>query len=90
VQLSEDGRHSAYGDAARHIAWLRSSRCSINGSCVEVANLADGRVMVRDGKAAEDSPLLVFSGEEWNAFISGVKNGDFLGDGGPNAPAMNR
>jgi hypothetical protein len=45
--------------------------------------------MVRDGKAAEASPLLVFSGEEWNAFISGVKNGDF-GDGGPNAPAVNR
>jgi hypothetical protein len=55
--------------------WVRSRACSSDG-CVEVAHLANGSVAVRDsknvGKAAH-----VFDREEWSAFITGVKNGEF-------------
>jgi hypothetical protein len=55
--------------------WVRSRACSSDG-CVEVARLADGGVALRDskdtGKAAH-----VFDRDEWAAFVTGVKNGEF-------------
>jgi hypothetical protein len=55
--------------------WVRSRACSSDG-CVEVARLAGGAVALRDskdtGKAAH-----VFDRNEWTAFITGVKNGEF-------------
>jgi hypothetical protein len=56
-------------------SWVRSRACSSDG-CVEVAQLADGSVALRDskdvGKAAH-----VFDRDEWTAFVTGVKNGEF-------------
>ncbi|TQS12710.1 DUF397 domain-containing protein [Microbispora hainanensis] len=46
------------------------------GNCVEVA-FRDGRVDVRDGKCGEDSPILSFTAEEWQAFVQEVKVGRF-------------
>ena len=63
-------------DPALHV-WRRSSRCGTHGACVEVADLADGAVAVRDGKTPATSPVLVFGAEEWIAFIAGVKTGEF-------------
>lgn len=51
--------------------------CSVNGSCVEIANLPEGGVAIRDGKAAEMSDVLSFSRDEWDAFVAGVKAGEF-------------
>jgi predicted secreted Zn-dependent protease len=62
--------------AAIGLRWRRSTRCSTN-SCVEVADLADGGAAIRDTKAGADGPILVFSGEEWRAFVAGVKAGEF-------------
>lgn len=59
------------------ISWRRSSRCGTHGSCVEVADLADGQVAVRDGKIPATSPILVFTAAEWHAFVAGVMAGDF-------------
>jgi hypothetical protein len=59
------------------MTWWRSSLCSVNGSCVEVANLGDGRVAVRDGKAVDTSPILVFDSDAWASFVSGIKSGEF-------------
>lgn len=67
---------SAEDLATAQLRWQRSSFCSAN-SCVEVAGLPDGGTAIRDSKASGISPVLVFTAEEWTAFLSGVKAGQF-------------
>lgn len=55
-------------------AWRTSTFCDLNG-CVEVA-LLDGEVAVRDAKD-RGGPILVFTSQEWAAFLDGVRNGEF-------------
>jgi hypothetical protein len=55
--------------------WHRSSLCA-NGGCVEVARLGADEFAVRDSKRA-DSPVLTYDRLEWDAFIKGVKAGEF-------------
>jgi hypothetical protein len=55
--------------------WIRSRACSTDG-CVEVAHLADGSVAIRDSKDVRKAAH-VFDREEWSAFVTGIKNGDF-------------
>lgn len=57
------------------IYWRRSSY-SNNGTCVEVADLPDGGRMVRDSEDPA-SPVLTFTHAEWDAFVHGVKAGEF-------------
>ena len=54
--------------------WRKSTLSQYNG-CVEVA-LLDGRVSVRDSKDRY-GPVLTFSPHEWEAFVDGVRNGEF-------------
>jgi hypothetical protein len=55
-------------------AWRTSTFCDLNG-CVEVA-LLDGKVAVRDAKD-KASPILLFTTREWEAFVGGVRAGEF-------------
>jgi hypothetical protein len=59
----------------RAVAWRKSSYSNPSGNCVEAAHLADG-VAVRNSRFP-DGPALVFTGAEWDAFLRGVKDGDF-------------
>jgi hypothetical protein len=52
-----------------------SSRCT-GGGCVEVAPVPDGGAVVRDTKDRAREPL-TFDRQEWDDFVSGVKNGEF-------------
>lgn len=52
-----------------------SSYCHVGG-CVGVAVLEDGSVAVRDEKVA-GGPVLMFTAEEWTAFVAGVKGSEF-------------
>lgn len=56
------------------ITYTKSSY-SGGGECVEVALLADG-VLLRDSKNINKEPHR-FTRHEWQAFIRGVRNGEF-------------
>lgn len=54
--------------------WVKSTH-SVSNGCVEVA-FVNGRVGVRDSKN-RDGAVLVFTPKEWDAFLSGVADGQF-------------
>jgi hypothetical protein len=56
--------------------WIKSSLSYGNGNCVEVAGLSGDVIMVRDSKNAK-GPVLGFTAGEWDAFVGGVRNGEF-------------
>jgi len=55
--------------------WFKSS-ASASGACVEVAHLPGGGVALRDSKDRTKAPH-VYSRREWQAFLTGAKNGEF-------------
>lgn len=59
-----------------NLEWRKSSRSAVN-NCVMVADTPDGGMAMRDSKAGPKGPILVFSRDEWAAFVGGVKDGEF-------------
>ena len=62
--------------------WVKNSLSFSNSNCVEVANLPGGQVGVRHSKHTE-GPVLRFTPDEWQAFLDGVRNGEFDSFGQP-------
>ena len=58
-----------------NLRWFKSS-ASASGACVEVAHLPGGGVAVRDSKDRSKAPH-VYTRREWEAFVIGIKNGEF-------------
>ena len=56
----------------------KSSHSGSQGECVEVADNLPGVVAVRDSKDAQ-GPALLFSPDEWKAFITEMKHGGLAG-----------
>jgi len=56
--------------------WRKSSYSNPSGNCVEAALLRADGIAVRNSRFP-DGPALVFTGAEWDAFLRGVKAGDF-------------
>jgi hypothetical protein len=56
--------------------WTKSSLSFSNSNCVEVASLPDSGIGVRDSKDSQ-GPVLRFTPDEWDAFLGGVRNGEF-------------
>jgi hypothetical protein len=61
-------------DSAAGVTWRKSTFSAYNGSCVEVADLAPGRIGVRDSKAGPDGSVLVFDHADWASFLQTFKN----------------
>jgi hypothetical protein len=62
-------------DAAR---WMKSSWSTHAGNCVEVAELPERIVGVRDSKDHGPSrTVLTFSRPAWSFFLAGVRTGEF-------------
>jgi hypothetical protein len=60
------------------LTWRKSTFSNGNGGgCVEVADLSDGGRAVRDTKLGEASPVLWYTKAEWEAFVLGVRAGEF-------------
>jgi len=58
------------------LQWRKSTRSGGNNDCVEAADLPNGGMAVRDSKDP-DGPILCFTAAEWEAFVVGVKDGEF-------------
>lgn len=56
--------------------WIKSTRSSGSGQCVEVAFVDLDTVAVRDSKNPTGS-VLVFTRAEWDAFLDGAHKGEF-------------
>ncbi len=56
--------------------WVKSSLSFANGNCVEVADLPDGGIGVRNSRDP-GGLVLRFTPDEWLAFIGGARKGEF-------------
>lgn len=55
--------------------WRKATASQGNGECVEVAFVPNA-VAMRDSKDPQ-GPVLAFTPKEWDAFLSGAKDGEF-------------
>ena len=62
--------------SAAGLEWVKSSYSGTNNNCVEVAQLPGGGRAVRDSKNPA-GPALVFTPDEWSAFVLGASEGEF-------------
>ncbi|MBG0829211.1 DUF397 domain-containing protein [Planomonospora sp. ID67723] len=56
--------------------WRKSRYSNSQGNCVELAELPDGSVAVRNSRFP-DGPALIYTRDEIRALVLGVKDGEF-------------
>lgn len=57
-------------------SWRKSRYSNSTGNCVELAELADGSIAVRNSRFPE-GPALIYTRDEIRALVLGVKDGEF-------------
>lgn len=67
-----------YAQDLTGVQWHKSSHSTVieEFECVEVADLGDGAVALRDSTDHTRKPLR-FTAREWAAFTAGVRDGQF-------------
>lgn len=68
--------HAMQDPRLQDVVWRKSRRSNPSGNCVELAELADGGVAVRNSRHPS-GPALLYTPAEITAFIQGAKDGDF-------------
>ncbi|WP_433254879.1 DUF397 domain-containing protein [Streptosporangium sp. CA-135522] len=71
--------HTYNGMPATDLAgasWRKSRHSNSQGNCVELAELSDGSVAVRNSRFP-DGPALIYTRDEIRALVLGVKDGEF-------------
>ncbi|MEZ0073785.1 DUF397 domain-containing protein [Planotetraspora sp. GP83] len=58
------------------VAWRKSRHSNPNGNCVELAELPDGQVAMRNSRHP-GGPVLVYARQELAAFVLSTKDGEF-------------
>jgi hypothetical protein len=56
--------------------WIKSSLSFVHGNCVEVRALPGGQFEVRNSRFPDQASLTFTSGE-WEAFLGGIRAGEF-------------
>jgi len=69
-------RNGVKADELGNVEWRKSTASNPSGNCVEAAALADGQVAVRNSRDPQ-GPALVYTRAEIDAFLAGVRNGEF-------------
>lgn len=61
----------------RHPVWRKAARSFANNECVEVAQLGDTTVGLRDSKLSSrpDCPVLTAAAGDWAGFTEQIKTG---------------
>ncbi|MER6829297.1 DUF397 domain-containing protein [Streptosporangium sp. NPDC000563] len=59
-------------------SWRKSRYSNSTGNCVELAELTDGSIAVRNSRFPE-GPALIYTRDEIRALVLGVKDGEFDG-----------
>lgn len=74
--MVEGSVQSGPGSAAG-VTWRKSTYSAYNGNCVEMADLGQGRIGVRDSKAGEAGPVLSLTPDRWQFLLRGIKAGRY-------------
>lgn len=58
------------------LSWLKAQCSTGHGQCVEIAATSDrNKIAMRDSKDP-DGPILVYTPNEFSAFLDGARNGE--------------
>jgi hypothetical protein len=77
--MSNEWRKSSYSGSSGNcveVRWQKSSHSGPNGNCLEARASAPGHVAIRDSKD-KAGPRLTVNDRAWDAFIRGIKRGEF-------------
>jgi hypothetical protein len=59
------------------VPWRKSRRSNPSGNCVELGLLPEGAGVAMRNSRDPDGPALIYTRDEIEAFLGGVRDGDF-------------